>query len=220
MLTRSKVKSRKCKLEEIDPEIGSRMPTHRKSMDSHGGESNLEIEDEFKNAFMDLKRMVKELYQDCMENKMVGSSGKDDKNKGKGIGGDDKPLGGDGDGLPESPSSPSSPSSHHSSSSSKPPKNPSLPLSLTTPLLKLDVKLDLSMYNGKLDVERLDNWIKKIGVYCEIQQFVEDTKKIQLSILQMGGTTLIWWESRLQEDLQTKGIIISSWYEFVSALKK
>ncbi|CAF1512649.1 unnamed protein product [Adineta steineri] len=36
----------------------------------------------------------------------------------------------------------------------------------------------------------------------------------------MGGTTLIWWESKLHEDLQTKGIIISSWYEFVSALKK
>ena len=36
----------------------------------------------------------------------------------------------------------------------------------------------------------------------------------------MGGTTLIWWESRLQEDLQTKGNIISSWYEFVFALKK
>ena len=36
----------------------------------------------------------------------------------------------------------------------------------------------------------------------------------------MGGTTLIWWERKLQEDLQTKGNIISSWYEFVSALKK
>ena len=36
----------------------------------------------------------------------------------------------------------------------------------------------------------------------------------------MGGMALIWWEIRLQEDLQTKGNIISSWYEFVSALKK
>ena len=33
-------------------------------------------------------------------------------------------------------------------------------------------------------------------------------------------TALIWWESRSQEDLATKGKIISSWYEFISSLKK
>ena len=103
--------------------------------------------------------MVEELYRDRMEKKMTGSSGKDEK--GKGIGGDDKPPRGDGDGPPESPSSPSSPSSHNSSSSSKPTQKPSLPLALTTPLLKLDVKFDFLMYNGELDVERLDNWIKE-----------------------------------------------------------
>ena len=181
MLTRSKLKCGEGKLEEIDPEIGSRRSAQRKAMDPHSGEGHLETEDEFKNAFMDLKRMVEELYRDRMENKMTSSFGKDEK--GKGIGGDDKPPGGDGDGPSESPSSPSSPSSHHSSSSSKPPKNPSLPLALTNPLLKLDVKFDLSMYNGELDAERLDNWIKQIEVYCRIQQFVEDTKKIQLATL-------------------------------------
>ena len=62
MLTRSKLKSIEGKLEEIDLEIGSRRSAHRKVMDSHGGEGNLETEDEFKNAFMDSKRMVEELY--------------------------------------------------------------------------------------------------------------------------------------------------------------
>jgi hypothetical protein len=41
-----------------------------------------------------------------------------------------------------------------------------------------------------------------------------------LASLRLGGTALIWWESRSQEDLATKGKIISSWYEFTSALKK
>ena len=125
-------------------------------MDSHGGDGNLKIEDKFKNAFMDLKRMVEELYSDRMEKKMIASSGKYDKEKGKRIGGDDKPPGGDGDGPPESPSSSSSPSSHNSNSSSKPTHKPSLPLALTTPLLKLDVKFDLLMYNRELDAERLE----------------------------------------------------------------
>ena len=83
MLTRSKLKQGEGKLEEIDPEIGSRKSAHRKAMDSHGGEGNLKTEDEFKNAFMDLKRMVEELYRDRMEKKMIGSSGKHDKEKGK-----------------------------------------------------------------------------------------------------------------------------------------
>ena len=36
----------------------------------------------------------------------------------------------------------------------------------------------------------------------------------------MGGTTLVWWESKIQDDLAKKGKIISSWYEFMVSLKK
>ena len=36
----------------------------------------------------------------------------------------------------------------------------------------------------------------------------------------MGGTTLVWWESKIQDDLAKRGKIISSWYEFTTALKK
>ena len=72
MLTRSKIKQGEGKLEEIDLEIGSRNSTERKPMDPHSGEGNLEIEDKFKNAFMDLKRMVEEFYKDRMEKKMIG----------------------------------------------------------------------------------------------------------------------------------------------------
>ena len=83
MLTRSKLKQREGKFDEIDPDIGSRKLAQRKSMDSHGGEGNLKTEDEFKNEFMDLKRMVEELYRDCMDKKMIGSSRKDDRRREK-----------------------------------------------------------------------------------------------------------------------------------------
>ena len=76
------------------------------------------------------------------------------------------------------------------------------------------------MYNGKLNAEKLDNWIRQIELYCRIQKFIEDNIKIKLASLQLGGTALIWWESRSQEDLATRRKIISSWYEFTSALKK
>ena len=32
--------------------------------------------------------------------------------------------------------------------------------SSNSPLLKLDVKFELPMYNGELDAEKLDNWLK------------------------------------------------------------
>ena len=62
----------------------------------------------------------------------------------------------------------------------------------------------------EFDAEKLDNWIRQIEVYCRIQKFAKDNIKIQLVSLQLGGTALIWWESRSQEDISTKGKIVSS----------
>ena len=106
-------------------------------MDPRGGEGNIKTKDEFKKAFYDLRMMVEELYKVRMEKNMIGSSRKDDKEKGKGIGFGDNPHGGDGDGPLESPLSPSSPSSHNSSSSSEPSQKPSLPLALTSSFFEI-----------------------------------------------------------------------------------
>ena len=37
------------------------------------------------------------------------------------------------------------------------------------PYFKLDVKFELPIYNGDLDAEKLDNWIKPLEVYCRVQ---------------------------------------------------
>jgi hypothetical protein len=73
----------------------------------------------------------------------------------------------------------------------------------------LDVKFELSIYDGELNAEKLDNWIKKIEVYCRVQNIMDDTAKIQLVALRLSGTTLIWWESKMQVDLVQKGKVIS-----------
>ncbi len=38
-----------------------------------------------------------------------------------------------------------------------------------TPLLKLDTKFELPMYNEEVNAEKLDNWIRQLEVYCRIQ---------------------------------------------------
>ena len=35
-------------------------------------------------------------------------------------------------------------------------------------LIKLDVKSDLPIYDGELNAEKLDNWIRQIDVYCRV----------------------------------------------------
>jgi hypothetical protein len=63
---------------------------------------------------------------------------------------------------PSSSSSSSSKHSHHSQHSSH-------KASFKKPLLKLDVKLALPMFNGDANPENLDNWIRQVEVYCRVQ---------------------------------------------------
>ena len=65
-----------------------------------------------------------------------------------------------------------------------------------TPLLKLDIKFELPMYNGEVNVEKLDNWIRKLEVYCRIHNLEEDDIKIQLASLRLEGARLVWWEAK------------------------
>ena len=59
------------------------------------------------------------------------------------------------------------------------------------PLLKLDVKFEFPMYDGEVNAERLDNWVKKMEVYCSVQQIKDEATQIKLASLRLVGTTLI-----------------------------
>ena len=89
-----------------------------------------------------------------------------------------------------------------------------------TSFIKLCVKFDLPIYDGELNVEKLDNWIRQTDVYCRVQSINSDKSKIQLASLRLGGTTLVWWEGRTQVDMKKHGKILSVWSEFVSEIKK
>jgi hypothetical protein len=112
----------------------------------------------------------------------------------------------EGEGEGEEPTDPpSSPSSSSSSSSSSDGSNHYYHKrkrhskksfrSHDMPLLKLDVKFVFPTYDGELNVEKLDNWVTQIEVYCKVQKIIKDTSKIQLDTLLLSDTNLIWWES-------------------------
>ena len=59
------------------------------------------------------------------------------------------------------------------------------------PLLKLDVKFELPMYDGEFNVERLENWVRQMEVYCSVQKIKDEATQIKLASLRLAGTTLI-----------------------------
>jgi hypothetical protein len=74
-------------------------------------------------------------------------------------------AGGDPPMLPYSPSSSCSSSSDHSHHS----LHSSHKDSFKKPLLNLDVKFYLPMFNGYANPKNLDNWIQQVEVYCRVQ---------------------------------------------------
>ena len=45
-------------------------------------------------------------------------------------------------------------------------------------LLKHYIKYNLSMFNGEVNVKKLNGWNRKIEVYCSIQKLIGDEAKI------------------------------------------
>jgi hypothetical protein len=130
-----------------------------------------------------------------------------------------EPKNEDEGGGPSEPSSPSSSSTrgHYSHNKTTTKKSPH---AHNFPLLKLDVKFELQIYDGELNAKKLDNWINQIEVYCRVQNIMDEIANIQLDTLHLGDTTLIWWESKTQVHLIQHGKVISSWDEFIVANRK
>jgi hypothetical protein len=144
--------------------------------------------------------MMKVLHEDYLERKRpdLGES-----LKGKSEEGEDPPQ------IPPSP--PSSPPSSSSSSSFKSmAKRHVHKHKNKMPLLKLYVKFELPIYDGEFNAERLDNWVIQMEVYCSVQQIKDEATQIKLASLILVDKTLIWWQSKLQNDMQQVGNVFPS----------
>ena len=120
-------------------------------------EKSLVSETEFLEAFISMKAMMEILLDERAKRKKKEeeSSSKDaevkKEEKGKGVGGDGDPLD-----TTQNFSSSHASQSHNANANSN------------MPYFKLDVKFELPIYNGDLDAEKLDNWIKQLEVYCRV----------------------------------------------------
>jgi hypothetical protein len=106
-------------------------------------------EEKFKKSFYDMTDMVKVLFEE-RNARLQGE--RSNPPKGNGDSGDKTPKGNGWSGYSPLPSPPSS----TSSTISQPPPN-SPKEHGKTPFLKLDIKFELSMYNGEENAEKLDN---------------------------------------------------------------
>jgi hypothetical protein len=57
-------------------------------------------------------------------------------------------------------------------------------------------------------------------VYCSVQQIKYEPTQIKLASLRLSCTTLIWWQSKLQNDTQQVGNVFPSWQVFISEFRK
>jgi hypothetical protein len=167
----------------------------------------------FHMVFYRMSEMVERMYRDY--EKRMKKKGKkkeahdnDDASVNQGAGGDPR-------NPPSSPSSSSSSSSEHSHHS----HHSSHKASFKKPLLKIDVKFDLPMFNGDANPEKLDNWIRQVEVYCRVQHIDEEEVKVKLASLWLEGNTLVWWERKLH-GISKCGNLLSSWSKFKSATRK
>ena len=137
-------------------------------MDHEESHEHIPTEDEdLRKAFMEMREMMKVLMEE-RNTRLQGEGSNPSKHKGDS--GDKTPNGNGGNDASPPPSPPSSSSS---STGSRPLTNSPNGHGKTPsqiPLLKLDIKFKLLMYNGEVNAEKLDNWIHQIEVYCRIQK--------------------------------------------------
>ena len=169
---------------------------------SHEREPTNMTEDEkvFRKASFDMKKLVKVLYED-RNTKLQGERSKPTKGEGYSEGGNgngskpppSRPFSSSSSSWASSPSSTNTTLTHNGQHTSKGTGK--------SPLLKLDVRFELPMYNCEVNVKKLHNWICQLEVYCRIQNLQEDDINIYLSYLRMEGSTIVWWESKTQEEI-------------------
>jgi hypothetical protein len=212
MLTRFKSRRGEGSLVEFISEIERML--RKKRMEAEGETSPRTRE--FEKTFFSMLEMVKVLHDDLLERKkpVLGEPLTKEKSEEKGKSSKPPPL------PPSSPSSSSSTSNDSYHSTTHTIQKHTHKHNFDLPLLKIDVKFELALYDWELNVEKLDKWIIQIEVYCRIHKIIDEETMIQLASLNMGGTALLRWERRTKHDLKKFCKTLSSCLDFMYALRK
>ncbi|CAL2259851.1 unnamed protein product [Prunus armeniaca] len=60
--------------------------------------------------------------------------------------------------------------------------------------LKIDFKVDIPIYKGDIDPEKLDNWIDTLETYFTVYKY-SNVQKIKYASLKLSSHALTWWKS-------------------------
>ncbi|VVA37885.1 PREDICTED: mutant gag-pol poly [Prunus dulcis] len=60
--------------------------------------------------------------------------------------------------------------------------------------LKIDFKVDIPIYKGDVDPEKLDNWIDTLETYFTVYKY-SNVQKIKFASLKLSSHALTWWKS-------------------------
>jgi hypothetical protein len=64
-------------------------------------------------------------------------------------------------------------------------------------------KMDIQVYEGKLDAEELLDWIRALYTYFDYED-VEEDKRVKHVVTRLKGHASLWWDE-LQDDRRCKG---------------
>ena len=53
--------------------------------------------------------------------------------------------------------------------------------------------MDIPVYEGNLDVEKLLDWIRALDKYLDYE-YVEEDKKVKHAITRLKGHAALWWD--------------------------
>jgi len=96
--------------------------------------------------------------------------------------------------------------------------NPMAPIQSLSKIhnLKVDFKVDMPMYDGTVDVDKLDDWIERLETYFTVYDY-KSSQKITVAVLKLSKDALTWWKAFRRQRHQ-KGSL--SWREFKAAIRK
>ncbi|KAL6228354.1 hypothetical protein ACLB2K_002304 [Fragaria x ananassa] len=81
--------------------------------------------------------------------------------------------------------------------------------------LKIDFKVEIPMYDGSVNVEKLDDWIERLETYFTLYGY-SSKEKIIFATLKLSVHALSWWKSYRKHN---KGEDVS-WKKFKELLRK
>ena len=65
--------------------------------------------------------------------------------------------------------------------------------------LKIDFKVEILVYDGSINVEKLDDWIERMEMYFTLYGY-SSKEKIVFLTLKLSGNALTWWKSYCKKE--------------------